>query len=124
LESNGIGQWTIFDAVPAGSTAIVASSAMANAIPGAATISGQAVIGVSQPVFSAVIAEPRLRSGMRPLVAVVNPLVASSGIIAIVNISGYASGQISVFGVLLTLDGKTAPSHKARMILTLNYLGA
>jgi hypothetical protein len=43
---------------------------------------------------------------------------------AIVNIGGYAPGEISLFGVLLTLDGKTAPSQRARMILTLNYLGA
>jgi hypothetical protein len=124
LESNGIGQWTISNAVAAGAATINASSAIANIAPAATRISGQAVIGVSQPVFSLVISEPRLKAGMRPVVAVVNPFGASSGTMAIVNISAYAPGEISVFGVLLTLDGKTAPSQKARMIVTFNYLGA
>lgn len=126
LESNGVGQWTMSDGVSstgAGSTSSSSSTASASASTGAAPFSGQAIIGVAQPVFSAVIAEPRLKAGMRPIVGVVNAAIASRGVLADVNITGFAAGEISVFGVLFTLDGKPAPAAMARAILTLNYIG-
>ncbi len=123
VESNGIGQWTISGVAPAGAAIASFASGSTIAAPNSA-FSGQATLGTSQPVFTAVLVEPRLKTGMRPIVNVVNPLVASSGVMAIVNVVGYAPGEISIFGVLLTLDGKTAPAQKARILLTLSYIGA
>jgi hypothetical protein len=123
VESNGVGQWTVSDAASGGAPG-AASPFGSPPVPLNSAFSGQATIGVSQPVFTAVIAEPRFKSGMRPVVSVISPLVASNGIIALVNVVGYAPGQISILGVLLTLDGKTAPSQKARLLLTLSYIGA
>lgn len=122
VESNGVGQWTMSDGVASASSSSSSTSSVVGSSTGA--FSGQAIIGVSAPLFSAVIAEPRLKAGMRPIVGIVNPLIASRGILADVNITGFAPGEISIFGVLFALDGKLAQQQLSRLLLTLNYIGA
>ena len=60
---------------------------------------------------------------MRPLVSVVNPLLATKGLIVDINIAAFAPGFISIGGVVFMIDGRPAPDGTARLLLTLNYIG-
>jgi hypothetical protein len=122
LESNGAGQWTMSDGLGTSSGSI--SAPVSSASPGAsAPFSGQALIGVQKTLFSATIAEPRLRAGMRPLISVVNPLLLTKGLAVDACITGFAPGLITVGGVVFMIDGRPAPDGSARLLLTLNYMG-
>ncbi len=91
LESNGAGQWTMSDGLSVGTSSGSISPAATSASPGAsAPFSGQALIGVQKTLFSATIAEPRLKAGMRPLISVVNPLLLTKGLAVDACITGFA----------------------------------
>ncbi len=122
LESNGAGQWTMSDGLAAGAS----SSATAATTPGVSApspFSGQALIGVQKTVFAAMIAEPRLKPGMRPVISVVNPFLITKGLAVDVCITSFAPGIISIAGVVFMIDGRPAPDGVARLLLALNYMG-
>ena len=121
FESNGVGQWTMTDGVPAGSSAPLSPAA---APFGASAFSGQAVFAVMQPMFSLTVSEPRLRAGMRPVVQAVNPAAAAKGLLALLNVTNFAPGQFTVFGALLSADGKSPAAPASRTLLTIAYIGA
>ncbi len=123
FESNGVGQWTMSDGVPPGASAPSSPTAAAASL-GASAFSGQAVFGVAQPMFSLTVSEPRLRAGMRPVVQAVNPAAAAKGQLALLNVSSFGPGQFTVFGALLSADGKSPAAPASRTLLTIAYIGA
>jgi hypothetical protein len=120
FESNGAGQWTLSDGAAA-TSGFVSSNAPASI---SSAFSGQATIGLSQPVTPFSISEPRLKSGMRPVISPLNPYAARNGVIAGVTLTGFAPGKFDALAIVTTLDGRVAPSQAARVLLTLNYIGA
>jgi hypothetical protein len=123
VESNGAGQWTQTDGIPTGSASsiVVAAGQSASTVP--APFSGQAIIGVSQPVSPLSISDPRIKAATRVVVSALNPLALSKGLIVSINLTGAAAGKLDALAVISTLDGKIAPSQMARVMLTLNYIG-
>src|SRR6202034_4116161 len=108
------GQWTMSDGLSAGISAGSISSPATSASSGASNpFSGQALIGVQKTVFTATIAEPRLKAGMRPLISVVNPLLLTKGLAVDACITGFAPGLIAVGGVVFMIDGRPAPDGSA-----------
>jgi hypothetical protein len=95
VESNGLGQWTMSDGLLSqGSGATTTGSSSTSSTTAAS------------------------------LLGVVNGEIARRGVIAEVNITGFEPGEIRLFGVIFTLDGKIAPGSMAHLLLTLNYIGA
>ena len=120
LESNGVGQWTISGGAGWSSGPMPALSTSSTA----SAFSGQAIIGLSQPLTAFSIFEPRLKAAMRPVISPLNPHVAKNGVMIAVTLTGFAAGKFDALAVVTTLDGRIAPSQSARTLLTLNYIGA
>jgi hypothetical protein len=120
FESNGVGQWTMSD----GAAAASGFTSSAAFVSTSSAFSGQATIGLSQPVTPLSIADPRLKSGMRPVISPLNPYAAKTGLIVGVTLTAFAAGRFDALAIVTTLDGRVAPAQAARTLLTLNYIGA
>jgi hypothetical protein len=123
LESNGIGQWTMSDGSNSSSSGAAQTISAASRSTSAA-FSGQAIIGLSQPITPFSIAEPRLNAAMRPVISPLNPYSLKNGVIIGVTLTAFAVGKFDALAIVTTLDGRIAPSQMAYSLLTLNYIGA
>jgi len=117
FESNSIGQWTMSDGAGGAQTTSTASTSTS------AAFSGQAIVGLSQPITHFSIAEPRLNAAMRPVISPLNPYSLKNGVIIGVTLTAFAAGKFDALAIVTTLDGRIAPSQMARSLLTLNYIG-
>lgn len=128
FESNGAGQWTMTDgagAGPPGSPALLPTSSPSTIAPSRfPAFSGQAIVGLSQPISAFSIAEPRLEAGMCPVICALNPCALTAGTIVAVSLTAFAPGKIDALAIVTMLDGRMAPSQLARTLFTLNYIGA
>ena len=123
IESNGAGQWTQTDGVPTGASSPAASSASAPGSTMPAPFSGQAIVGIAQPVAALTVGDARIKAATRLVASPLNPFALSKGLIVSINLTGSAAGKFDALAMVATLDGKIAPSQMARIVLTLNYIG-
>ena len=125
FESNASGQWTMTDGALSGSivNTLVSNTNVTNLTAGSAAFSGQALVGLSQPVAAVSVADARIKATTRLAVSVLNPLALSKGLIVSINMTGVAAGKFDALATVATLDGKIAPSQMARLLLTLTYIG-